>query len=375
VENVMTQPLIFLVAFATLALGSSAQAQNGAQQDGVRQVIDECDRLAASDVDPERPAWVPGVPADAVQASVAVPRCEAAVIAAPGDRRVIFQLGRVYQAAKDYEKARAQYVRADALGHSGAANNLGTLISRGLGGERDLAEARRLYEKAAERGLPIGMYNVGALYECGTGVPMDLPEARRWYEKAANGGFVPAMAKLGYFAEKGLAGTQDYAEARDWYQKAAAGGNAHAMSKLGALYERGRGGATDYAEARRWYDKAVAAGDAGAKPKSVESALIHISWLIATAAWLLTRSSPRFSAFVQARSALAPSGAAIVAMMMVIPTVARFFFGDIIRPSLPSDAVSVASVLFACCGLVLIAGRLWRWARSLVPAISGEAQA
>jgi hypothetical protein len=37
---------------------------------------------------------------------------------------------------------------------------------------------------------------------------------------------------------------------------------------------------------------------------------------------------------------------------MMIPTVARFFFGDIIRPSLPSDAVSVASVLFACCGLV-----------------------
>jgi hypothetical protein len=373
---VMTQPLIFLVAFATLALGSSAQAQNGAQQDGVQQVIDECDRLAASDVDPERPASVPGVPPDAVQASVAVPRCEAAVMAAPGNRRVIFQLGRVYQVAKDYEKARAQYVRADALGHLVAANNLGMLISRGLGGERDLAEARRLYEKAAERGLPIAMYNVGALYECGTDVPMDLPEARRWYEKAANGGFVPAMARLGHFAEKGLAGTQDYAEARDWYKKAAAGGNAHAMTKLGALYERGRGGATDYAEARRWYDKAVAAGDAGAKPESVESALIHISWLIATAAWLLTRSSPRLSAFVQARSALiVSSGAAIVVVMMMIPTVARFFFGDIIRPSLPSDAVSVASDLFACCGLVLIAGRLWRWGRSLVPAISGKAQA
>jgi hypothetical protein len=58
----MTQPLIFLVAFATLALGSSAQAQNGAQQDGVRQVIDECDRLAASDVDPERPALVRAYP-------------------------------------------------------------------------------------------------------------------------------------------------------------------------------------------------------------------------------------------------------------------------------------------------------------------------
>jgi TPR repeat protein len=372
----MTQPLIFLVAFATLALGSSAQAQNGAQQDGVQQVIDECDRLAASDVDPERPASVPGVSLGAVQASVAVPRCEAAVMAAPGNRRVIFQLGRVYQVAKDYEKARAQYVRADALGHLVAANNLGMLISRGLGGERDLAEARRLYEKAAERGLPIAMYNVGALYECGTDVPMDLPEARRWYEKAAKGGFVPAMARLGHFAEKGLAGTQDYAEARDWYKKAAAGGNARAMTKLGALYERGRGGATDYAEARRWYDKAVAAGDAGAKPTSVESALIHISWLIATAAWLLTRSSPRLSGFVQARSALiAPSGAAIVVVMMMIPTVARFFFGDIIRPSLPSDAVSVASDLFAYCGLVLIAGRLWRWIRSLVPAISGKAQA
>jgi tetratricopeptide (TPR) repeat protein len=108
----------------------------------------ECDRLAASDIDPERPLSVPGVLVSALGAPAAT-ACQAAVQIAPDNRRLLFQLGRAYDALKDYEKARAQYIRADALGHLIAANNLGILYDRGAGGPHDPAQARRLSEGAA----------------------------------------------------------------------------------------------------------------------------------------------------------------------------------------------------------------------------------
>src|SRR6516164_8244449 len=79
-----------------------------AQGDKTR-IIAECDRLAASDIDPDRPSSIAGIPVSAIDATTAVPACEAAVAAAGEDRRIIFQLGRTYGQAKAYEKARAQY--------------------------------------------------------------------------------------------------------------------------------------------------------------------------------------------------------------------------------------------------------------------------
>jgi hypothetical protein len=64
-----------------------------AQANPARLIL-ECDRLAASNIDQDRLASVPGVPPNAIDATVAVPACEAAAKVAPEDRRILFQLGR-----------------------------------------------------------------------------------------------------------------------------------------------------------------------------------------------------------------------------------------------------------------------------------------
>jgi TPR repeat protein len=184
-----------LVAGLFIALvGGAARAQDEAAR-----IVAECDRLAASNLDLQRPASVPGVPVTALDAKAAVPACEAAMKVAPEDRRIIFQLGRAYLEAKDYENARSFLTKADALGHFLATNNLGAIYANGFGVPVDLAEARRLYEKAAAGGVALAMDNLGNFYRAGKGVPKDFAQAKLWYEKAAAFGHTWAMLKIGSF--------------------------------------------------------------------------------------------------------------------------------------------------------------------------------
>jgi uncharacterized protein len=250
---------------SALAIAALVTAMPLQAQDQAGGSIAECDRLAASELDPDRPATVPGVPIFALEAATAVPACEAAVKVAPKNRRIMFELGRAYQVAKDYEKARLQYGRAEALGSVVAANNLATLFDQGLGGAKDPAKAKQLFEKAAAGGIYLAMYSLGGMYEEGRGVPQHFVLAWQWYEKAAAAGFARAMTKLGIFCEKGLAVGKDYGEARRWFEKAAALGETSAMVLLGVLYENGLGVAKDLAAARHWYEMAAAAGDETAK--------------------------------------------------------------------------------------------------------------
>ena len=179
--------------FLSLGVMISALActQVYAQSDKA-QIIAECDRLAASDVDPDRPSTISGVPTNAIDPAIAVPACEAAVAVAGDDRRIVFQLGRAYDAAKVYDKAHAQYERAEALGHLVAANNLGGLYAQGHGVAQDWREARRLFEKAALAGLPRAMRNLGWLYLNGHGVLRD-------YATAPSNGILPDF-DTNYFA-------------------------------------------------------------------------------------------------------------------------------------------------------------------------------
>jgi TPR repeat protein len=223
--------------------------------------IANCDRLAASNLDPERPVSVPGISVAELKPNLAVPACEAALKVAPDDRRIVFQLGRAYAQAENYEKARELYERADALGHALATNNLGALYADGKGVEPNLAEAHHLYEKAARAGVTLAMSNVGFFFERGQGGPKDSVQARYWYEKAAEGGIAYAAYRLGLIYQNGDGVEKDLREARRWYEKAAEGGHGRSMMEIGFLYERGEGVPVDYAKAREWYEKGAAAGD------------------------------------------------------------------------------------------------------------------
>jgi TPR repeat protein len=223
--------------------------------------IVNCDRLAASNLDPERPASVPGISVADLKPNRAVPACEAALKVAPDDRRIMFQLGRAYVQAENYDKARVLYERADALGHALATNNLGAMHANGNGVETNLTEARRLYEKAARAGVPLAMSNLGFFFERGQGGPRDYEQARHWYEKAAGGGIAYAAYRLGLMYDHGTGVAKDMTAARRWWEKAAAGGHGQSMMEVGYFYERGLGVAVDYAKAREWYEKGAAAGN------------------------------------------------------------------------------------------------------------------
>ena len=208
------------------------EADTSHAQENTARLIAECDRLAGSDQDPQRPKSVPGVPLGQVDADAALAACSAATQAAPTDGRVLFQLGRAFDAAGQYNRAREAYELADQLGYSLAAINLAIQLKNAQGGNADLDRARRLYEKAAAAGHPRAMLSLAVLYENGTGVTKDAARAQRLYDQAVRG-----------------------------FHRLAANGSASAMTALGLLYENGRGVSKDAGEAERWYSLAARAGD------------------------------------------------------------------------------------------------------------------
>jgi TPR repeat protein len=248
--------------------GSPAPAEDKVQQARLPQPSDplqldlatDCDRLAASPFDPQRPRGVAGVALDQIHIMPALAACNAAMTRYPDVARFAYQAGRIAHNQKNYPTARQHYDKAASLGSMAAANNLGALA---YDVSKDHTEARKWFEKAAAGGLPDSMRALGKFYQDGDGVSQDYGEARKWYEKGAAAGDAGSMARLGnlYYDAKSV--PQDYSEARRWYEKGAAAGNAECMVRLGNLYYEGKGVPQDYGEARNWYEKAAAAGDSG----------------------------------------------------------------------------------------------------------------
>jgi TPR repeat protein len=277
------RPMVLLGALVIIALGSggaylyrqmaAAPANSETKPTAAppsadplrRDLVTDCDRLAANPLDPQRPTGVEGVTPDHIDIVPALAACNDAVRKYPDVARFLYQSGRVAEAQEDYAEARRWYEKAAAAGEAQGMINLGSLYEAGNGVPQDYAAARRWYEKAAATGNAWAMINLGIMYGTGHGVPQDDAAARRWYEKAGATGDAGAMNALGLFYLAGVLGVpKDVAAARSWYEKAAAAGNAGAMTELGLFYEYGSGGLSrDYAAARRWYEKAAAAGEAG----------------------------------------------------------------------------------------------------------------
>jgi uncharacterized protein len=224
----------------------------------------ECDRLASSPTDPDRPPSTPGVDAAQIDAKLAIPACRAAVEKYPGERRLSFALGRAFFAAQQYGDALPlMRVAADA-GSVAAMTSLGNMYVDGRGVAKDEAEAMRLYRRAADSGNAAAINNLGSMYQVGGGVVQDDAVAIRLYRKAAELGLPIAINNLGHMYAQGRGVTKDDAEAARLYRKAVDLGETEAMNSLAWMYGTGRGVAKDEAEASRLYRKAADAGDAAA---------------------------------------------------------------------------------------------------------------
>ena len=225
-----------------------------------------CDAAAASNLDPSRPAGVPGNRPPDIKPEIAIPACEAAYAAAPDDPRMAFQLGRSYDAARRYADALPLYQKAAAGGSALAMHNLGLLYVEGKGANQEEAKGIALIQLAAGRGLALSARVMGEYYFLGTHVRKDLAQARFWYEKAATGAGADAYAaaNVGFMMLYGQGGPKDERAAREMFMRAADLDNPVGTRALGSMYLNGQGGPRDLQKARALFLTAAEAGEASA---------------------------------------------------------------------------------------------------------------
>lgn len=234
-------------AIARLGLGGD-EADEG-QPLGPDRSMNDCDRLAASALDPARPPEVRGVSFDKIDAEAAVAACNKAVDDNPRITRYFYNLGRAYQslAARpgidDAERALAlhralvHYNDAAKRGYVSALNNLAVLYSSGDGVDESESEATSLFKRAAQQGNPLAMYNLALRYKDGTGgLQRDFGQATEWFAKSAESGYVPAMVEMGDALKRGRGVISNPRRAVEWYQRAAEAGSPSAKLQLGLIY-------------------------------------------------------------------------------------------------------------------------------------------
>jgi tetratricopeptide (TPR) repeat protein len=230
-----------------------------------RDLVTDCDRLAAMPYDTGHAADLRGVEIDRIDVAAAGKACDDAIARYPDVARFTFEAGRVASARKDFAEARRLYDKAAAAGYAMAMNNIGALYEGGSGVQRNYAEAVSWYGKAVALGEPIAMVDLGWQYEHGHGVAQDLAEARRLYETAAKAGVPAGMNNLGLLYLNGKGVARDTAEARRLFEQGIALGDAANMNDLGVMYMEGAGVRRDVKMARQWYEKAAALGNPEAK--------------------------------------------------------------------------------------------------------------
>ena len=253
--------------FAGREVAATAQGPPPAQTDPRphRDLITDCDRLAAMPWDTGHAAEVPGIEVPKINVAAAGPACEDAMRQYPDVLRFALQAGRVAMARKDYAEARRLYDKAAAGGYPMAFNNIGSIYESGDGVRMDYAEAGRWYKKGADAGEPIAMIDLGWLYETGHGFARNCPEAVRLYETAVKAGVPAAMNNLGLLYLDGKCVERDYAEAKRLFDQGVALGDDASMNSLGVLYDNGDGVPRNGKLARQLFEKAAALGNHEAK--------------------------------------------------------------------------------------------------------------
>ena len=104
--------------------------------------------------------------------------------AAPVDESP-YALGAAAFKAQDYQQAAAQWSVAADAGDALAMNNLGFLLSSGMGVEKDQPRAFELWKAAAAAGVAESQFYLGYSFENGVAVAQDLGVAYAWYQCAA----------------------------------------------------------------------------------------------------------------------------------------------------------------------------------------------
>ena len=246
-------------------MAAAAQAAPPVQNDPRprRDLVTDCDRLAAMPYDTGHAAELPGIEVPKINVAAAGPACEDAMRQYPDVLRFALQAGRVAMARKDYAEARRLYDKAAAGGYPMAFNNIGSIYESGDGVRMDMPKPDAGTKKAPI-GEPIAMIDLGWLYETGHGLARNCPEAVRLYETAAKAGVPAAMNNLGLLYMGGKCVERDYAEAKRLFDQGVALGDDQ-INSLGVLYDNGDGVPRNRKLARQLFEKAAALDNHEAK--------------------------------------------------------------------------------------------------------------
>jgi hypothetical protein len=141
------------------------------------------------------------------------------------------------------------------------------LMSKTGGGD-SWADMKELQE-AAKKGNPKAEAQLGEMLLRGEGIDKDEARAVALLEKAARAGHSAAAFRIGMLLANGDNGvTKDPARALAYFRAAAAGGEKEAFFNIGANYASARGVKRDYSEALAWL---ILARQHGADPRTEQA--------------------------------------------------------------------------------------------------------
>lgn len=168
----------------------------------------------------------------------------------------------------DLEQAYILMLQEAETGNGYAMHDMGKILLRGMGRERDEAAAQDWFQKAytafcvSERTADKKdylQYRIGKLSSFGYGVEQDYAQAAEWYSKAVAERNPYAAYSLGGLYKRGQGVEQDDVRAFHLFCMAAEHErkpNAYAMYELGRMYKQGIGTEPDKGLSEKWYASA-----------------------------------------------------------------------------------------------------------------------
>ncbi|MGX9572506.1 caspase family protein [Mesorhizobium sp. f-mel] len=183
-----------------------------------------------------------------------------------GHVRAVFELGYLYATgtgvAVDRKQANTFYAAAADKGDPYGMTSWGRALFHGYGVERDTGKGLDLLLKAAAMGHTYAMNDLGAIFTEGrNGVPADQARAVAFLEAGVERQDMYSMNLLGRNYLSGAGVQKDPKTALALFQKATDLGQPYAPSNLARMYRDGVGVERNPAEAQRLFEMATMRGD------------------------------------------------------------------------------------------------------------------
>lgn len=173
--------------------------------------ITECDKLAAHSYDMD--AISVGIASNKINSAKAIKACKSALKDNPDEARLIYQLARANNEARNKADALKLYKKAAIKGYARANYELGQLYRNGkYGFQKDSKKSYAFYNKAfllhskaAEKGNAVAQNVLGDHYYMGYGTSENNNYALFWYHKSAeqgNKGSIKQLVKVKEYVRK-----------------------------------------------------------------------------------------------------------------------------------------------------------------------------